>query len=125
MQFMLDCRPFYIAGFNAHDLIPKALATTSDHKTFGKQSAYEPSTILNLSGCLFSFSLLGQSLEKAYPLHQNFESFSLAFSTRSHLKCKAQVQALTSLVLTILVSILSTPCLTWNPDQEIGKERIW
>lgn len=38
MQFMLDCRPFYVAGFNAHDLVPKTLATTSDHKTYGKSS---------------------------------------------------------------------------------------
>lgn len=36
VQFMLDCRPFYTAGFNAHDLVPKVLATTSTHKTFGR-----------------------------------------------------------------------------------------
>jgi hypothetical protein len=35
-QFELDCRPFYVAGFNAHDLMPKALATPEDHKTTGK-----------------------------------------------------------------------------------------
>lgn len=44
-QFMLDCRPFYIAGFNAHDLVPKALATPAEHKTFegrnGKELAQE------------------------------------------------------------------------------------
>lgn len=33
---MLDCRPFIIAGFNAHDLIPKVLATTTEHKMHGR-----------------------------------------------------------------------------------------
>lgn len=36
LQFELECRPFYIAGFNAHDLVPKSLATPSEHKTEGE-----------------------------------------------------------------------------------------
>ena len=32
-QFELECRPFYVAGFNAHDLVPKALANPAEHKT--------------------------------------------------------------------------------------------
>ena len=34
-QFELECRPFYVAGFNAHDLVPKSLATPTDHHTEG------------------------------------------------------------------------------------------
>ena len=35
MQFELECRPFYVAGFNAHDLVPKSLADPTAHKTEG------------------------------------------------------------------------------------------
>lgn len=41
MQFELDCRPFYVAGFNAHDLMPKALATPEEHKTTGGQPKFQ------------------------------------------------------------------------------------
>lgn len=34
-QFVLECRPFYVAGFNAHDLVPKSLANPAEHKTEG------------------------------------------------------------------------------------------
>ena len=34
-QFELECRPFYVAGFNAHDLVPKSLANPAEHKTEG------------------------------------------------------------------------------------------
>lgn len=36
-QFMLDCRPFYVAGFNAHDVVPKSMAELYDHQTLGAQ----------------------------------------------------------------------------------------
>ncbi len=35
VQFELECRPFYVAGFNAHDLVPKSLADPTAHKTEG------------------------------------------------------------------------------------------
>ena len=34
-QFTLDCRPFYVAGFNAHDVVPKSMAELYDHQTVG------------------------------------------------------------------------------------------
>lgn len=39
MQFELECRPFYVAGFNAHDLVPKSLADPTAHKTEGAARA--------------------------------------------------------------------------------------
>ncbi|BDA41827.1 Mannan endo-1,4-beta-mannosidase 4 [Coccomyxa sp. Obi] len=36
-QFELECRPFYVAGFNAHDLVPKSLANPAEHKTEGNK----------------------------------------------------------------------------------------
>ena len=36
LQFEMECRPFYVSGFNAHDLVPKSLATPQDHKTVGQ-----------------------------------------------------------------------------------------
>ena len=35
VQFEMECRPFYVSGFNAHDLVPKSLATPSEHRTVG------------------------------------------------------------------------------------------
>ena len=35
LQFEMECRPFYVSGFNAHDLVPKFLATPADHNTVG------------------------------------------------------------------------------------------
>ena len=32
---MLDCRPFHVAGFNAHDVVPKSMAELYDHQTIG------------------------------------------------------------------------------------------
>lgn len=53
MQFELDCRPFYVAGFNAHDLMPKALATPEDHKTTGGQpTVSERGIIFTSSPCI-------------------------------------------------------------------------
>ena len=40
MQFELECRPFYVAGFNAHDLVPKSLADPTAHKTEGGLPAF-------------------------------------------------------------------------------------
>jgi hypothetical protein len=37
VQFVLNCRPFYIAGFNAQDLVPKVLLHPKVHKTIGNQ----------------------------------------------------------------------------------------
>ena len=42
VQFELECRPFYIAGFNAHDLVPKSLATPAEHKTEGSVLGVSP-----------------------------------------------------------------------------------
>lgn len=36
VQFEMECRPFYVSGFNAHDLVPKSLATPTEHKTVGQ-----------------------------------------------------------------------------------------
>ena len=36
LQFEMECRPFYVSGFNAHDLVPKSLATPADHNTVGQ-----------------------------------------------------------------------------------------
>jgi hypothetical protein len=33
LQFELDCRPFYVAGFNDHHLISKGLVLPHNHKT--------------------------------------------------------------------------------------------
>eukprot|EP01025_Chloroclados_australasicus_P031892 TRINITY_DN322_c0_g1_i2.p2 TRINITY_DN322_c0_g1~~TRINITY_DN322_c0_g1_i2.p2 ORF type:complete len:584 (+),score=68.95 TRINITY_DN322_c0_g1_i2:113-1753(+) len=35
LQLELDCRPFFLVGFNAHDLIEVAMISTSDHVTEG------------------------------------------------------------------------------------------
>ena len=39
VQFEMECRPFYVSGFNAHDLVPKSLATPSEHRTVGRSCA--------------------------------------------------------------------------------------
>lgn len=36
--FMHQCRPFHVAGFNAHDLLPKALADRRTHRMVGGRS---------------------------------------------------------------------------------------
>ena len=41
VQFEMECRPFYVSGFNAHDLVPKSLAMPSEHKTVG-ECAHHP-----------------------------------------------------------------------------------
>lgn len=35
MQFELHCRPFHIVGFNAHDLVPKAMINPWEYSTEG------------------------------------------------------------------------------------------
>ena len=42
LQFELECRPFYVAGFNAHDLVPKSLAEPVTHATEGAPPLPEP-----------------------------------------------------------------------------------
>ncbi|KAK9820359.1 hypothetical protein WJX72_009412 [[Myrmecia] bisecta] len=38
LAFIVDCRPFYIAGFNAHDLVAKSLITPQTHETEGNKT---------------------------------------------------------------------------------------
>ncbi len=38
LQFELHCRPFHIVGFNAHDLVVKALINPWEYSTESKQS---------------------------------------------------------------------------------------
>ncbi|CAK0746787.1 hypothetical protein CVIRNUC_001718 [Coccomyxa viridis] len=40
-QFEMECRPFYVSGFNAHDLVPKSLATPADHNTVDGKTGLE------------------------------------------------------------------------------------
>ena len=37
-SFTHQCRPFYVAGFNAHDLLPKAMADSHTHRMVGGRS---------------------------------------------------------------------------------------
>ena len=46
VQFELECRPFYVAGFNAHDLVPKSLADPTAHKTEGPSLPRQGCTVL-------------------------------------------------------------------------------